>query len=419
MLHTLLASVLLPTIWIVDANNGPGTHFTDIPAAVAAAQSGDTILVRAGNYSPFAISGKALTIRGAAASVTRVFGFGSSPTVISSTPPGTTVALRGLRFEATNLGAGLTAQNNARVVLTDCQFLGGYNAPTFASLRVDGAEVHASRCSFQGGGSSGSFSPGYGSVAVIVANGARFAADASTLVGGQGTTGFLGSIAGTATGGNGLEITNAFAMLTHCSCIGGDVYQSFPVPVPMLGGDGAVVSGSGQLRLAGSAQDALRVGLGNLTTNHALQVVGAASAVLHGPIAVTGAVSGNATLNAPQLPRVTIAGTILPSGETDATQAVSVDFDGLFPNAIWVYSFSTQPEFLSLAPLAVGELLISLSAASINLGVLDATGHLTFAFVPAGAPALVGTPLHTQAGVFHPTTGELLMSNADIRVFAL
>src|SRR4029079_14764563 len=32
--------------WIVDGNNGPGTNFLDIPPAVAAAQDGDTILVR-------------------------------------------------------------------------------------------------------------------------------------------------------------------------------------------------------------------------------------------------------------------------------------------------------------------------------------------------------------------------------------
>src|SRR4026207_188330 len=56
---------VLPTIWIVDANSGPGTHFTDLPAAVAAAQSGDTILVRSGNYTAFYVTGKALTIRGA------------------------------------------------------------------------------------------------------------------------------------------------------------------------------------------------------------------------------------------------------------------------------------------------------------------------------------------------------------------
>src|SRR5215510_991412 len=63
----VLAVLLVPTIWIVDAANGPGTNFTSLPAAVAAAASGDTLIVRRGTYQPFQVSGKALTIRGEAA----------------------------------------------------------------------------------------------------------------------------------------------------------------------------------------------------------------------------------------------------------------------------------------------------------------------------------------------------------------
>ena len=47
---SLVLAFALPTIWIVDANSGPGTHFTDLPVAVLVAQSGDTILVRSGTY---------------------------------------------------------------------------------------------------------------------------------------------------------------------------------------------------------------------------------------------------------------------------------------------------------------------------------------------------------------------------------
>ncbi len=32
--------------WIVDAFNGPGTHFTDLPPAVQAAAPGDHVVVR-------------------------------------------------------------------------------------------------------------------------------------------------------------------------------------------------------------------------------------------------------------------------------------------------------------------------------------------------------------------------------------
>ncbi len=83
-----LAMLVLPTIWIVDAANGPGTNFTDLPAAVAAAAHGDTILVRAGAYSAFQVSGKALAIRGESgfASFVRATA-AAQPTVIDAVQP--------------------------------------------------------------------------------------------------------------------------------------------------------------------------------------------------------------------------------------------------------------------------------------------------------------------------------------------
>lgn len=50
---------------VVDANNGPGTNYTDFPPAYAAATAGDTILIRSGRYTPSpAPIAKAITIRG-------------------------------------------------------------------------------------------------------------------------------------------------------------------------------------------------------------------------------------------------------------------------------------------------------------------------------------------------------------------
>ncbi len=45
------AAAAQPMTWIVDQNNGPGTNFTDLPPALVAAASGDTILVRPGGYT--------------------------------------------------------------------------------------------------------------------------------------------------------------------------------------------------------------------------------------------------------------------------------------------------------------------------------------------------------------------------------
>lgn len=57
------ATPLLPAqrTWIVDRANGNGTDFSDLPPAVAAAASGDTIMVRPGLYNSFR-TGKALRI---------------------------------------------------------------------------------------------------------------------------------------------------------------------------------------------------------------------------------------------------------------------------------------------------------------------------------------------------------------------
>ncbi len=50
LLSGLVAPTIAQTVWIVDANNGPGTSFTTIGAAIAAASDGDFVLVRDGFY---------------------------------------------------------------------------------------------------------------------------------------------------------------------------------------------------------------------------------------------------------------------------------------------------------------------------------------------------------------------------------
>lgn len=59
-----LVSALAAQTYVVDAANGPGTQFTDLPAAVAAAPDGATLIVRAGAYGPIDLDGKGLTIVG-------------------------------------------------------------------------------------------------------------------------------------------------------------------------------------------------------------------------------------------------------------------------------------------------------------------------------------------------------------------
>lgn len=70
VLLVLAAIAVAQTTWTVDRFNRPGAQFTDLPAAVAAAASGDVILLRATTADPAdsylapAVQGKGLTILG-------------------------------------------------------------------------------------------------------------------------------------------------------------------------------------------------------------------------------------------------------------------------------------------------------------------------------------------------------------------
>src|SRR4030095_4173101 len=86
--------------WIVDDTPGPGVHFTSLPAAVAAAASGDTLLVAPRHYEPFHVDSKALTILGDGHVTTIIGGppiVGTTDYVNITAPPGgTTFRLSGV-----------------------------------------------------------------------------------------------------------------------------------------------------------------------------------------------------------------------------------------------------------------------------------------------------------------------------------
>lgn len=110
----LLALVATPLVaqrtWIVDAANAPGTDFLDLPPAVAAAQAGDRILMRAGMYQGATIR-HALRIVGEPGAR---LGF-VDQLVVEQLPAVETVEVTGLGFE--NLfGPGLMVRDNLGVV---------------------------------------------------------------------------------------------------------------------------------------------------------------------------------------------------------------------------------------------------------------------------------------------------------------
>lgn len=118
-LPSLAASLALcPLAWgqtyIVDATGGPGSNFTDLPAAVAAVPDGAVLVVRAGHYSSFSIQAKALTVLGDAG-VT--FGEATSGSLlIGNLAANQRVFVRGL---STSLPAGNQSDILA-IQLTNC-----------------------------------------------------------------------------------------------------------------------------------------------------------------------------------------------------------------------------------------------------------------------------------------------------------
>jgi hypothetical protein len=409
---TILA--LLPTIWIVDASNGPGTNFTDLPPAVAAAANGDTIIVRAGSYAAFTVTGKALTIRGAGASTTLVQMLGSpnGDTRISNTPAGTTFYLGGLKFAPpqTTLGPSVVAGleiTAAKVTLADV-IIQGATVGGFTSINatpglriLTSAEVHLTRCTVTGGNAVG----WYGGAGVYAVQ-SYLAVDASTLSGGNQ------NYSGTAAVG--LFLSGGFAAVSRSSVIG----HNNPFGP---GGAGISVTGGGFVRVGGLATNVVQAGTGPGSLLYSIVADAASSAIVHGGVtlAPTGSVSGAVTLGAVALPYLSMTGTTTPGGELTASQLVTVSLAGVVPSTWFLLGVDLAPGFIEPPPsIAIGELLIPYPPGIVIQGNLDAAAQMQFSMIPAiGAPSLLGVPVYLQFGIFDPGSGQYRLSNGEVRVF--
>ncbi|MBX3464535.1 MAG: hypothetical protein KF830_15305 [Planctomycetes bacterium] len=414
---TALAALLLPTIWIVDAANGPGTDFVDLRAAVLAAASGDTILVRAGSYGPVSLCGKALSIRGSGPAATVVAGI-----TVLGVPLDEAVLLAGLRFEPApgTKAPAVLVQGPGAVLVNDCQGLGPADRRGWPGLLVLGqATLHATRCAFLGGDSTyvGPFASEGGRGAEVLV-GARLAATGCAFLGGSAGA----NPVGTTIGGQGLLVDGAAADLRECACFGGDAGFAL-FGGPGFGGDALYTSGS--VRVGGGQAPVLLGGVahdlgGPTATNPGLAVVRTAgiAAVDAGVVllpAVPGApvTSGVVALQQPDAPRLVVAATCLPSGETDLAQPVQVVYEGGAPYAPWFLIVGFRPEFSSAV---VPGLLVQLRSGGVCFGVLDGAGRAGFAFHPASLLGLTGIAFLAQAGTFDPVAGPRL-SNVDVRVY--
>jgi hypothetical protein len=138
--------------WIVDALNRPGTHFTDLPPAVAAASPGDVLFVRydGGPYNSFSTS-KGLTICSEAGSPS-LRTDANGPVTVTNLPAGQQFTLRGFDVVPRNITGpniqisgcsgrvvlhslwvdlafpNISIQSSASVLFQESQAFGGYPA---------------------------------------------------------------------------------------------------------------------------------------------------------------------------------------------------------------------------------------------------------------------------------------------------
>lgn len=152
-----VAPVSAQTTWVVDADGGPGSQFTEIQPAVSAAQAGDIILVRprsSGSYAGFTVSKGVAILGDPTFNVVST----TSPVLIQNVPAGQTLAIANGSFAP--LGPECMRITNAQghVHLQDLDL----RRPIFpSSLTGDGLRITGSGNVTMTGGSIGAPNGGY------------------------------------------------------------------------------------------------------------------------------------------------------------------------------------------------------------------------------------------------------------------
>ena len=385
------------SVLVVDQVGGPGSQFTSIVDAVAAAVDGDVILVRPGGYQPFVVDGKALVIEGDTPP-------GAGPSLIytdlhptiRNLPVGESVVLRGFRMDAglapalqlevrdcagsvlledLHLSGGgpcLTVQQCDAVVLARCTFDGKDSVPageTGAGIEAAGSSLFIYECAISGGaGTDGFFTswPIAGEDALRIESGLLFASG-TVFSGGSGGAGGGPGIFGTcsygADGGDGLVLGAGAPTATTFDC-------------PLQGGAGG--AGFSTLCLAGSSGSPLVVTSGSHT-----KIPGT-----HGTVITTSPVrEGYAS-------QLVVWGPLGNSVLLLISPAARVHYYAEFPGVLVPdLSLSTLVALGSTPPS--GYLAVTFVVGDLPPGVLASGLYLQVAFVdPSMTQVTLGAPSH-------------------------
>ncbi len=378
-----LVALVLPaaaTTFVVDDDGGPGVDFTDLPAAVSAAQPGDVLLVAPGTYSSFAIN-KGISILGAGSASTRI----SQGTVTIQALPADEVAV------FSGFGSGVTCctpfhlrvwLNAGTVVLEDLSLSTDAEiSPSGAVVSViQSADVRIHRCTFYA--SILAKDEGYPGLTALFVDTSRVEVVQSSILGGVGDGACCFFDGGD--GGEGIYARGASRVHVARSNVhggGGGGVSEF-LGTAGDGGPAIFVEAPAEVVVAGIATDTVRggdrgidygsppfddgaAGPGVLVTGGRLRYSGVSLAGGSGgapPLVVTG---GTATT--PAVPDPTLA----VSGQASMGGVVTLTLSGT-PGAFATLAVGRESDVLE-TPHELIELLLERSG-GLGVGPLDATG---------------------------------------------
>jgi len=171
----LVAPTASAGVLVVDAANGPGTDFISLSAAIAAASSGDVLLVRSGTYAGnFVVAGKSLSIVADENAVVSLLSSGpvALPALELGSQGNQPFVVRGLQLGTSQPGAPALAVRGAatgssHAFLEECTIT---NVADVALLMDNVSPATVSRCTLNG--VDGSIASGLlGTPALVVEDG--------------------------------------------------------------------------------------------------------------------------------------------------------------------------------------------------------------------------------------------------------
>ncbi|MCI0588067.1 MAG: hypothetical protein L0323_14640 [Planctomycetes bacterium] len=429
--HATLPFLLFQSVWVVDDNGGPGVDFTDIPPAIAAAADGDILLVKAGTYAPFTLSGKGLRILGDGPQVTKVGGNPPSPpvgtAVISNVPSSSFVYIEGLHFRATGFfginllqplqvsGAGTRVALRDVVVGQTGGSLSGFDLQP--GLGVDGALVHLFGSSVFGTGPIGCNADA-GAALRVSLGGLVHAAGSSFIAKGPQCCSPISACP--SAGGPGILVAPAAS---------GPSTRAWIADSTVKGGPNAILPGSttgpglrvdsGTARVSGGGTSFVQGGAlaGGGGCGVAVFTTGSAEVVVHSAVLVgcpgqtIPITSGpGIALGAPPLPVLRATGDFTLSGN------VTLSLTDGPPGAPFAIAIDEAPAHFGIPGPFLGELLIGPPPSLFLLsGGLSASGEFSLTIPLSGAPSnLAYLPLFLQAAAFDAATSVWRLSNAAV-----